>query len=306
MAFDLNQFYRQLDEHYAAHNNAATEQFLKDSRTRAYQEGLADLLPSGCPSCATPLEPNMAYVSVCNEMACFYRGLSRFQDSLDTFALAQKELESLYLQNTAEYATILLNKAGTFRSMGDLDGALEHFSRAARILEADRKGSPRVLAGLYNNIGLVYLDQKNPSEALSYFSRALPMVSENPEQMVEQGTTWNNLAVAYDALGQRARADEAVNHAVAILSGLDGGTNPHYPASLNTRGTFSCRAGRYEEALKDFKEALEKTKLVYGENMEYAYGCHNCAMVCKKLGREEDSRMWLEKSSKIQAELRNK
>ena len=110
MAFDLNRFYRQLDEHYAAHDNTATEQFFKDSRQKAYQDGLADPLPAGCPSCAPPIKPNMAYVSVCNEMACFYRGLSRFQDSLDAFAQAQEELESLCLQNTAEYATILLNK----------------------------------------------------------------------------------------------------------------------------------------------------------------------------------------------------
>lgn len=303
MAFDLNRFYRQLDEHYAAHDNTATEQFFKDSRQKAYQDGLADPLPAGCPSCAPPIKPNMAYVSVCNEMACFYRGLSRFQDSLDAFARAQEELESLYLQNTAEYATILLNKAGTCRYMGDLDSALEHFSRSARILETNQKGSPQILAGLYNNIGLVYLDKKNPSEALSRFRQALHIVSENPEQIVEQGTTWNNLAVAYDALGQRVQADEAVEHAVAILSGLDCGTNPHYPAALNTRATFAYQAGRYEEALKDFENALKKTRLVYGENIEYAYGCNNCAMVCEKLGMDENARIWREKSHKVQTEI---
>ena len=51
MAFDLNRFYRQLDEHYAAHDNAATEQFLKSSRSQAYQQGLADLfLPAAPPA----------------------------------------------------------------------------------------------------------------------------------------------------------------------------------------------------------------------------------------------------------------
>ena len=303
MAFDLNRFYRQLDEHYAAHDNAATEQFLKSSRSQAYQEGLADPLPAGCPSCAPSPEPNMAYVSVCNEMACFYRGLSRFRDSLDAFTLAQEELESLYLQNTVEYATILLNKAGTYRYMGDTDQALEHFSRSARILETDRKGTPQVLAGLYNNMGLVYLDKKQPQEALEHFLRALPLVSAGPDRTVEQGTTWNNLAAAYRALGQQTQAEDAVGRAVDILSLLDEGVNPHYPAALNTRGTFAYEAGRYQQALEDFLEALEKTRLVYGENAEYAYGCSNCAAACEKLGRMEEAGEWRKKYREVQQQI---
>ena len=303
MAFDLNQFYRELDEHYAAHDNAATEAFLRKARSRAYQEGLTSPLPQGCPSCAPPLEPNMEYVSVCNELACFYRGLSRFQESLDTFGLAQEELESLYLQNTPEYATILLNKAGTCRYMGDLDQALAYFSQAERILDLDRKGKPEVMAGLYNNIGLLYLDKKETEKALTYFQKALPLVLASPNMIVEQGTTWNNLAVTFDTLDRREDADEAIHHAVQILSSLDGGVNPHYPAALNTRGTFAFRAGRYQDALTDFTEALEKTRLIYGENIEYAYACSNCASACEKLGLAEQSRSWMEQSEAIRSRL---
>ena len=125
MAFDLNQFYRKLDEHYAAHDNTATEQFLKASRSQAYQEDLAGPLPEGCPGCAPPLKPNMPYVSVCNETACFYRGLSRFQESLDAFTLAQEELEALYLQNTVEYAYGCANCAAACEKLGRMEDAGE-------------------------------------------------------------------------------------------------------------------------------------------------------------------------------------
>lgn len=303
MTFDLDRFYRELDEHYAAHDNEATERFLKSCRSRAWQEGLADPIPGGCPSCTPALEPNMPYVSVCNEMACFYRGLSRFQDSLDCFTLAQEELESLYLQNTPEYATILLNKAGTYRYMGDLDHALDHFSKSARILETDHKGKPEVLAGLYNNIGLVWMDKQEPWKALSYFRQALPLVTANDQQIVEQGTTWNNLAAACNALGQRDEADEAIQNSIRILSKLDCGVNPHYPAALNTRGTFAYQAGNYEQALTDFLEALEKTRLVYGENIEYAYACNNCAAVCSRLGRDKEAKEWTAKFQAVRSRL---
>ncbi|MGN0157627.1 MAG: tetratricopeptide repeat protein [Brotaphodocola sp.] len=285
--FDLEQFYANLDEHYAAHDNQATEIFLLQSREMALN---------------SLQKPNMAYVSVCNELACFYRGLSRWNESLETFSLAQQELEFASCQGTEEYATVLLNKAGTYRYMRDLDSAISLFRQAADILEIT-DGRKEILAGLYNNMGLVYLDLRNPNQALSYFHKALLIVQEYAHQIVEQGTTWNNLAAAYQAAGDQEKAKEAAAHAVSILSKLDCGVNPHYPAALNTRGTLAYQEGRYEQALADFQEALEKTKLVYGENVEYACGCENCAAVCRKLGKNAEAEVWMQKGTALRKKL---
>ena len=303
MAFDLERFYRELDAHYAAHDNREVEKFFRKSQEAAYNSGMAFPANDGCPSCVPELKPNMEYVAVCNEMACFYRGLSRFTESLETFELAKKELESLYCQNTVEYATVLLNMAGTYRYMKETDCALKYFTDAAKILEQQKDSPSSVLAGLYNNIGLVYLDRQEPGQAIGYFEQALSLVSAAPEQIVELGTTWNNLAVGYDALGKQTEAKMAVQNAVAILSELDDGVNPHYPAALNTRGTFAYRAGEYDQALADFTQALEKTKLVYGENIEYTYGCDNCAAVCKMLGHSEEAEQWARLGSTVRERL---
>ena len=56
-------------------------------------------------------------------------------------------------------------------------------------------------------------------------------------------------------------------------------------------------------ALEDFLEALEKTRLVYGENAEYAYGCSNCAAACEKLGRMEEAGGWGEKYREEQQQI---
>ena len=69
---------------------------------------------------------------------------------------------------------------------------------------------------------------------------------------------------------------------------------------LNTRGFFAFRDGRYEQALTDFKEALGKIRLIYGENAEYAAGCGNCAEVCRKLGREQEAETWEKKKQSVE------
>ena len=287
MGFDLQRFYQELDEYYAAHNNENTEKFLLKSRQQVCDSGQIYPINMGCPSCIPKLEPNYEYISVCNEIACFYRGISKFEESLENFLLAQRELESLYQKDTLEYATILLNKAGTYRYMGKLEAALENFRLSEEILERIKEVQPQVLAGLYNNMGLVYLDMSVPQKAEFYFQKALPLVDKNQERIVEQGTTRNNLAVAFQALGKMEDAVNAMNEAVEILSKLDHGENPHYPAALNTRGTFLYHVGKIEEALKDFEGALTKTRLIYGENIEYAFGCDNCAAALRKIGKNK-------------------
>lgn len=80
--FDLTDFYKRLDGFYDAHDLIAIEQFLKDSREKAQAAGAPLPFNDSCPSCAPAVEPNMDYICVCNEQACFYRGLSRFEECL--------------------------------------------------------------------------------------------------------------------------------------------------------------------------------------------------------------------------------
>lgn len=304
MAFHIKQFYQDLDAHYDQRNNAETEKFLLRCKQEAFEEGKAPIVRPTCPSCEPDILPNYDFISVCNELACFYRGLSRFQESLDTFSEAQKELESLYQTETLEYGTVLLNKAGTYRYMGDLKNARAHFERAESILSRLPSAPAPVLAGLYNNIGLVWLDEKDPGTALSWFARALPIVDADPELIVEQGTTRNNIANADLMLGRKEDARLALDQSIEILSQLDCGRNPHYPASLNSRGAIRYQEGDYAGALKDFLAALDKTRDVYGENIEYAAGCSNCALVFDALGQKEKADQMRTLADRIRSRIR--
>lgn len=303
MSFDISAFYQQLDQSYAALNREATETFLLESREKARFSCQPELLRDGCPACAPQLSPNNALIAVCNELACFYRGLSRWQESLDAFTEAQEELERYYQTESTQYATILLNKAGTYRYQKQPQQALELFEQAQKILSRQLDAPRGVLAGLYNNTGLALLDLSRPQEALEQFRQALDLIQNDAASIVEQGTTWNNFAAAYRSLGQPDKAVEAMDRSIAILEKLDCGRNPHYPAALNTRGICHYRQGAYKAALADFTAALEITALVYGQNIEYAYGCDNCAAACSKLGQTQQAKAWQDKANAIRERL---
>ncbi|MDD6154860.1 MAG: tetratricopeptide repeat protein [Eubacteriales bacterium] len=305
--FDLAQFYNTLDSYYSQHDNAGAEEFMKKSQ----KDALDFVVNKAQVKCACEggdtvgqTEANMEYVAVTNELACFYRGLSEFDKSLENFNLAQQELLNTGNQNTQEYGTVLLNKAGTYRYMNQLDNALDCFEAAAFVFDNLESADPAVLSGLANNMGLVYLDKKDPDKAIEHFNHALEIDLQDERIRDKAGMAYNNLATAYMMKGDLDMAKENIDKAIEGLEREPGESiNPHYPAALNTRATIEFHQGDAEAALADFKKALEGTEVCYGQNVEYASGCNNIAFVLTKLGRADEAAEYSQKAEEINKKL---
>lgn len=279
---EIDKFYEDLDSVYSTNDLKRIEAFLLESRQRFYEQSQGPIFSHGCTNCIPEARPNMDYVSVCNELACFYRGLSRWQDSIESFIAAVNELKRFHLNDTPNYAMVLLNMAGAYRLMGEREKALENFTQAGDIFKSKGVDNPYVYASLYNNIALVYHDLGDADSALRYLLLALENIEKTPENVTELGSTCNNLAALYISKGELDKAQEYVELAITALR--QAGDEAHYPAALNTRGTLSFRCGDYASALADFSAALALTEKVYSKSAEYISGCENCAETCDKLG----------------------
>lgn len=302
---EIEKFYKELDDVYSTNDLTRIENFLLGSKQRFYEQGQAPLFSQGCPNCIPEAKPNMDYVSVCNELACFYRGLSRWQESMNSFSAAVDELKRFHLNDTPNYAMVLLNMAGTCRLMGDKDKALKNFTQAGDIFKSSGVDNPYVYASLYNNIALVYKDLGDVESALSYLLYALENIEKIPENVTELGSTCNNLAALYISKGDLDKAQDHVGRAIEAFKQV--GDEAHYHAALNTRGTLNFQREDYISALDDFSAALELTEKVYGKSTAYVSGCENCARACEKLGdtkRAEDYRN-LARSAQVLIEKRN-
>ena len=312
MSFDAQAFYEELDRHFAAFDNAATEKFLLETLDNVEN---SVYLQAGCACCGdgdcndegekelTEAEKewivsrSQGMIAVLNELACFYRGVSRFDESLDTFARLKKEMEDCGLTGTDNYALVTLNLAGAHRLMGKYDEALDAFDEAGRILAANGQNDPYSLSSLYNNKGLVYQDKKDFAQAAAHFEKALELMPRTEENKAEVATALNNLAMAAWNCGEREKAEKALDEAISIFKDLDGGMNPHYAGALNTKAIFTYNNGAYEEAAKLFELAVEKTKLVFGENREYAIGCRNCSVAWDKAGNAAKAKEYADKAA---------
>ena len=307
--FDVQAFYANLDKHYAAYDNAATEQFLMDSLAEAESYMI---IPSQCSTCSDHsdhppeemieamtdeekqwiLECSDARIAILNEMACFYRGVSRFDKCLTAFNTVKEEMEARGLENNSSYAVVILNMAGALRLMGKYEEALETFRQAETILLASSNADDYSFAGLYNNTGLVYQDMGKLDLAAENFEKALTYLEKVPDNDAEIATNHANLAITYYNAGKTEQALACLDKALAIFESLDGGMNPHYAGALNTKAAISFRTGRYEEAAALFVTAAEKTKLIFGENKDYALLCRNASTAYAQAGCAEKAKAY--------------
>ena len=320
MSFDTKNFYDQLDGHYAAHDNEATERFLLDCLNNV--ENSVYLAP-GCSccgdggSCSTDNDElsegerewlvtrSQGMIAILNELACFYRGVSRWPECIDSFTRLKKEMEDCQLTATDNYALVTLNLAGAYRLMGKLDEALSAFDEAGRILEANGKNDPYSISSLYNNKGLVYQDMRDFAKASEHFEKALEYMRLVPDNDAEIATALTNAATAFYSAGDREKAARLLDESIEMFEKLDGGMNPHYAGALNTKAIFAFNAGDYETAAKTFEQAIEKTKLIFGENREFVIGCRNCSYAYSRLGNEEMSRKYGDMAAAAEARLPN-
>ena len=135
------------------------------------------------------------------------------------------------------------------------------------------------------------------------FEKALTYLEKVPDNDAEIATNRANLAVTYYNSGNRERAIEYLNAAISMFENMDGGLNPHYAGALNTKAVMLFNAGDVAGAAETFEKAIEKTKLIFGENKEYAVGCRNASMAFETLGNKEKAELYKNTAAAILSKL---
>jgi len=256
---ELSKFYEELDSRFEQHDQKAVESFL------------LDIINSS--------NVDTTKIAAANELGCFYRGISLFQKSIATFMIALNAISSFIGVRSKEYATAIMNMAGTYRLSGDLDLALAHFQEAKEIYEAEQINDPYGLASLLNNMALVYQDCGKPQQAIQNLCDSLKLLEMVPDKEIQVATTYNNLALLYHSTGDTDGAEKAIHASLAIFQKEACCNNPHHAATLNTMALIFYKKGGRESARACLLKALDITEMNYGRNIEYAICCQNIAQI---------------------------
>lgn len=260
----MNDFYDRLDELYESGDLVAIEEYIS---------GAVDASE----------EASVERAGLYNELAGFYRGISRYDESEDIFFKALAIFKMAGMELSPQYATVLLNLAGLFRIKGEADRAVALFLDAKKMMEDAGVIDSYEYVSVLNNLALAYQEKGEYEDALSYAARALELMRAGEANEHEIATSLNNLAATNISLGRLKEAGSLIAESLEMYDAMPE-PNVHHAAALTTKAVIACREGAHREALEGFKRALSLTQRFFGENLEYAICRRNISDVYEMLG----------------------
>lgn len=286
---NIDAFFAELDSYFDNNQVEKIDGFLTDSLAQAKEE-----------------EDYAAYISICNEMIGFYRSVSAFQKAYTAAEDVLLLMEELNLEDTAHFATTLLNAATAYSAAGDYAQALRLYRQAMQIYERLLPVEDYRWASLYNNMSIMLEKAGENEEAVESAKKALSIIEKQEGNEAQTATTLTNLALIYFKVSENTEAKKCLARALTLFEQETGEPNEHYSGALAGMGEACFRDGEYEKSLSYYEQALQDVKRHYGENMSYGILCENCAAVYGAMGDAEKQESYRKKAQEVMGQLQGK
>lgn len=213
-------------------------------------------------------EDDGSLLQLLNELLSYYRETSQRENAYSIAAQAIAQAKRMGLEDTIPYATTLLNVANACRACGRLEDSLGYYTQVQDIYNRQLSPDSMLVAGLKNNISLLYQEMGDFTRARESLLQALEIV-EQKDEPYETAVTYANLAGTCVQLGEMEAACSYAARAAELFH-LRGVSDSHYGAALAAMGACHYHKGEYDEALRCYKDAMESVERSLGKNEYYS------------------------------------
>lgn len=141
-------------------------------------------------------------LTIRNEQMGLYRKRGKREEALEAVLEGLSLLRALQFEGTLTAGTTYVNAATVYKSFGMAKEALPLYRAAQEIYEKELSEDDARLGGLYNNMALALVDEKQFREAEACYRKALSVMSRVEHGEAEAAITYLNMAdLAAEELG---------------------------------------------------------------------------------------------------------
>jgi len=246
----IDQILAQVDVYFEENRGEEAEKLMLQSIEQAVRE-----------------QDDVSLLHLLNELLGYYRETTQKENAMRVAAQAIAQAKRMGLEGTLPYATTLLNVANACRVCGRLQESMEYYLQVEEIYGRLLEANDMFVAGLKNNMSLLYQEMGDFGKAREMLLEALAIV-ETKQAPYELGVTLANLASTCIQLGETQEAYEYAMRSIRIFQEA-GVTDSHYAAALAALGAFFSREGAFEKALQYYRQAMEVVEKSLGQNEYY-------------------------------------
>lgn len=244
---DIQEILAKVDAFFEENKGEDAKQLMLDSIAQAIQEQDDNIL-----------------LQLLNELLGYYRETSQVEEAARIAEQAIAQAERMGLQGTVPYATTLLNVANAYRAGGRYQESLRYYLEVKKLYDELFDSDNMFIAGLQNNLSLLYQEMGEYVKAKECQLKALEIV-KGQDAAYETGVTNANLAATCVQLGEQEEAGEYARSAVNIFREL-GVEDSHYAAALASMGAYCYNRKEFESALEHFRQARDIVERANGKN----------------------------------------
>ena len=207
--------------------------------------------------------------SCLNNVSSLYEQIGLYNQAEQYLQQALDSIKLHWGEKNSSYAMYLSNMAVIYHDQGKNELAKQSYLRALE-LYTELKIEDRCII-LYQNIGALYNELDDRSEAIRYFLKALECSKRiRGEYYPEQATILNNLGDVYGIMDDNAKAEQCFLQAVDIYQHVWGEKKYHdYVPLVYNLGFFYIKTKRYSEAAELFVSGKEIKKRQYIQSVDY-------------------------------------
>lgn len=202
-----------------------------------------------------------------NELLGYYRETSQTENAMKMASQAISQAKRMGLEGTIPYATTLLNVANACRVCGKLRESMEYYLQVKEIYDEQLASDDMFVAGLNNNMSLLYQEMGDFGKAKEMLLGALA-IAEKKGSLYEVGVTYANLASTCMRLEETERAYEYAMKSAELFQKANV-TDSHYGAALATLGAYFYQKRDFEKAIQYYRRASEAVESSLGKNEYY-------------------------------------
>ena len=168
---DIHKVLAQVDAFFEENRGEEAEELMQQSIGQAVQE-----------------QDDASLLHLLNELLGYYRETSQKENAMKIASQAIAQADRMGLEGTIPYATTLLNVANACRVCGKLPESMDYYRQVEEIYGRQLEPDDMFVAGLKNNMSLLYQEMGDFGRAKEMLTGALAIV-EKKGSLYEKGVT---------------------------------------------------------------------------------------------------------------------
>jgi CHAT domain-containing protein/Tfp pilus assembly protein PilF len=210
------------------------------------------------------------YSETLNNLGLAYWNGGNTDLALEHYEKALSIRKEKYGENHKKTAAIY-NNIGLLYSASDANKALENYSKALKIYQKIYGESKNLsLAIAYNNLGIIYRQQKDFNAAIINFDKVLAIYTAiYSEKHPNVAFTYSNIGQVFLERNSFTKAEENFKMALNIYVQNFGEKHPEIANTRNLLGTLYLNQDKYKSAVNEFQQALGANHISFSDKNIY-------------------------------------